>query len=193
MEEKKNIKINLSTFFLILAIIAIIIMAFFIYKLNNEKTLTNEKYENLQNQINELNKTLQEQQSNSLEEAIDSNNSSEKDINSNNLNENTNSSEFDSSTEYEITGKYYQESADGDEPFYTFSNNNKVTYGSLFMCNGTYTINNNTIKINFTDAIDPDGNAIEVADCNVSEFVELTIIDNNKLKDNSNGFIYSKK
>ena len=38
MEEKKVTKISLSTFFLILAIIAIIVMGIFMYKLYNEKT-----------------------------------------------------------------------------------------------------------------------------------------------------------
>lgn len=43
MEEKKVIKISLSTFLLILAIILITVMAFFIFKLSNEITETNEK------------------------------------------------------------------------------------------------------------------------------------------------------
>ena len=40
MEEKKVTKISLSTFFLILAIIAIIVMGIFIYKLNNDNILS---------------------------------------------------------------------------------------------------------------------------------------------------------
>ena len=38
MEEKKTLKISLSTFLLILAIIIIIVMGVFIYKLSNDKT-----------------------------------------------------------------------------------------------------------------------------------------------------------
>ena len=37
MENKKATKISLSTFFLILAIIVIVIMSYYIYNLNNEK------------------------------------------------------------------------------------------------------------------------------------------------------------
>lgn len=61
------------------------------------------------------------------------------------------------------------------------------------MCSGTYTINNNTIKITFTSAVDPDGNKANVKDYGVNESVELTIIDDNNLKDNSDGINYLKK
>ena len=48
MEEKKVTKISLSTFFLILAIIAIIVMGIFIYKLSNDKTTESKKSAELQ-------------------------------------------------------------------------------------------------------------------------------------------------
>ena len=48
MEEKQGIKISLSTFFLILAILVIIVMAFFMYKIYNKNLL-------LDKSINELN------------------------------------------------------------------------------------------------------------------------------------------
>ena len=61
MEEKKVTKINLSTFFLILAIILIIVMGIFIFKLYTEKTeLTEnsikqeEKMSGLQNNVDRL-------------------------------------------------------------------------------------------------------------------------------------------
>ena len=38
MEEKKTIKISISTFFLMLSIIAICVMGFYIYKLNDKNT-----------------------------------------------------------------------------------------------------------------------------------------------------------
>ena len=41
-----------------------------------------------------------------------------------------------SSKEYQISGTYYNENALGDEPNYTFLDNNKVTFGSLWTCNG---------------------------------------------------------
>ena len=58
MEEKNVTKISLSTFLLIIAIIAIIIMGVFIYKLNNEKTIEAQKSADLQAQVNSLNNTV---------------------------------------------------------------------------------------------------------------------------------------
>lgn len=62
MEEKKVTKISLSTFFLILAIIAIIVMGIFIYKLNNDKTVEIQKSTELQAKVNSLNGTVSELQ-----------------------------------------------------------------------------------------------------------------------------------
>lgn len=56
MEEKKGVKI--STLFLILAIIVIVIMGGFIYKLNNDKTTEIQKSTELQSQLDNLNKTV---------------------------------------------------------------------------------------------------------------------------------------
>lgn len=58
MEEKKVTKISLSTFFLILAIIAIIVIGIFIYKLNNDKTVEIQKSTELQAKVNSLNRTV---------------------------------------------------------------------------------------------------------------------------------------
>lgn len=58
MEEKNVTKISLSTFFLILAIITIIIMAIYIYKLNNDKSIEIQKTSTLETQINNLEKKL---------------------------------------------------------------------------------------------------------------------------------------
>lgn len=179
MEEKKVTKISLSTFFLILAIIAIIVMGIFIYKLSNDKATESKKSAELQTQVNSLNGTIS-----ALQEKI---NKISETINANSSNENTSSAK-----EYQISGTYYQKNAQGDEPNYTFSSKNNVTYGALWTCSGTYTISNNTIKISFTNAVDPDGNKANVKDYGVKESVELTIIDDNNLKDNSDGVIYSK-
>lgn len=54
MEEKKSIKISLSTLFLILALIVIVVMAYFLYKLNNEKIAETEKVSALNNQVSNL-------------------------------------------------------------------------------------------------------------------------------------------
>lgn len=62
MEDKKTIKITLSTFFLILAIIVICVMGFFLYNLNSKnvamssyQTELNSKIANLENEISNLN------------------------------------------------------------------------------------------------------------------------------------------
>lgn len=62
MEEKQGIKISLSTFFLILSIIAIIIMGIFIYKLNKDKSTEIQKSIKFQSQVNTLNGTISELQ-----------------------------------------------------------------------------------------------------------------------------------
>lgn len=51
MEEKKTTKISLSTFFLILAIIAICVMGYFIYKLNDDKVKATEQVSQLNNKV----------------------------------------------------------------------------------------------------------------------------------------------
>lgn len=58
MEEKKTIKMSLSTFFLILAIIVIIVMAYFVYKFYNEKNIETEKVSDLNNQVSSLETTV---------------------------------------------------------------------------------------------------------------------------------------
>lgn len=76
MEEKKVIKISLSTFLLLIAIIVIIVMGVFIYKLNNDKSAETQKSKELQNQVNSLNETISNFQGkiNTISETINSNN-----------------------------------------------------------------------------------------------------------------------
>lgn len=58
MEEKKTIKISLSTFFLLLALVAIVVMAIFMYKFYDDKKNADEKSANLENQLSNLNETV---------------------------------------------------------------------------------------------------------------------------------------
>ena len=51
MEEKKITKMSLSSFFLIIAIIAICVMGFFIYKLNDDKIKATEQVSKLSNRV----------------------------------------------------------------------------------------------------------------------------------------------
>ena len=170
MSEKKELKINLTTLLLIISILVIIIMGMFIFKLTNE----NAKYED---EISNLNSDTGNINSQSNDASI------------NNFGENK---PTDNSTKYQISGEYIKENARGDEPFYTFSSNNTVTFGALWKCTGTYKIENDTIKISFTSAVDPDGKKISVKDCDVNESVELSIINESKLKNKSNESTYSK-
>lgn len=55
MNEKNQITISLSTLFLIIALIIIIIMGFFIYQLSNNEKELNSKILNLETEINKLN------------------------------------------------------------------------------------------------------------------------------------------
>ena len=85
MEEKNVTKISLSTFFLILAIIAIIVMGIFIYKLNNDKTAEIQKSTELQSQVNSLNGTVSDLQEkiNKVSETINSSGNTTNSENSN--------------------------------------------------------------------------------------------------------------
>ena len=86
MEEKNVTKISLSTFLLIIAIIAIIVMGIFIYKLNNDKTAEIQKSTELQSQVNSLNGTVSDLQEkiNKVSETINSSRNTTNSENSNN-------------------------------------------------------------------------------------------------------------
>lgn len=58
MEDKKTTRISLSTFFLILSLIVIIIMSYCIYKLYNDKKLAAKEISNLNNQTKTLENTI---------------------------------------------------------------------------------------------------------------------------------------
>ena len=62
MEEKNEKKISLSTFLLFIAIIAIVVMGIFIYKLNNDKTAEVQKSTEFQAQVNSLSTTINDLQ-----------------------------------------------------------------------------------------------------------------------------------
>lgn len=63
MEEKKVKKISLTTYCLFLAILAIGIMGYFLYKLNSDKENTNTKVAELNGQIEELKNTIKDMNS----------------------------------------------------------------------------------------------------------------------------------
>lgn len=89
MNEKNITKISLSTFFLILAVIVIIVMGIFMYKTYNEKNIATEKVSDLNGQVSNLKNTVDQLQGkiNSISETINSN-SSVPDTNTNNTSNN---------------------------------------------------------------------------------------------------------
>ena len=83
MEEKNVKKFSLSTFLLIIALIVIIVMGVFIYKLNKDKNTEIQKSSELQAQVNSLNRTVSDLQGKitSVFETISSNISNESNTN----------------------------------------------------------------------------------------------------------------
>lgn len=63
MNEKKPIKISLSTFFLIIAIIVIVIMGYFMYQFYTGKAVAEEQTAELNSKVNELQSTINNVQS----------------------------------------------------------------------------------------------------------------------------------
>ena len=94
MEEKNVTKISLSTFLLIITIIAIIVMGVLIYKLNNDKNTEIKKSTELQAQVNSLNGTVSDLQGkiDFISETINSTNVAQNQENANDVEKNGDSS-----------------------------------------------------------------------------------------------------
>lgn len=90
MNEKNVTKISLSTFFLILAVIVIIVMGIFMYKTYNEKNVATEKVSDLNGQVSNLKNTVDQLQGkiNSISDTINNDNIKENSISTNNVTEN---------------------------------------------------------------------------------------------------------
>ena len=150
MDEKKPIKISLSTFFLILAVIVILVMGYFMYKLYNEKVAATQKIDNLNNEISNLESNV-----NNLQQKIDSIsntiNSSEVSTNnniSNNFENNANSTISLKKGNYTINEvKLDEVGVSNEECGVTLKENNDfqiyMGYGSTH--SGKYEIKNNTL------------------------------------------------
>lgn len=91
MDEKKVTKISLSTIFLILAILVIVGMGIFIYKINNDKLNEIQKSEELQKQVTSLNSTVSDLQGkiDSISNTINSGNEKTNNVENNENTENT--------------------------------------------------------------------------------------------------------
>ena len=199
MEEKKATKISLSTFFLILAIIAIIVMGVFIYKLYNDKTAEVQKSTELQAQVNSLNGTVSDLQGkiNNISETINSNT---------NIVDTQNSKSENTKNILEY-GTYETESmvdpSDGDGIAEIELEKNKFTivlnYAGKYK--GTYTIKDNVLICNANEEeINEGGDSNNTTNA----IFEFEILSSSKIKFITNknmsseytlnkGYIYNKK
>lgn len=152
MEQKKSIKMSLSTFLLLLAILIIIVMGFFIYKFYNDKTIAEKEVANSNNQISNLQDNV-----NKLQETIDNvsntinnsqNNNIESNVNkvqetTNNSSNSINKNESNSSNKYtEITNDLQ-----GLDVLYVtnaIKNNNSYTLKGVIYTQ--YTLSDNELK-----------------------------------------------
>lgn len=114
MEEKKASKISLSTIFLIIAIIAIVVMGLFLYKLNNDKVSEIQKSAELQSQINSLNGTVSDLQG-KLDIISETINSTENEKNTNKTSET--SSKIQTLEEANVTNKVNKTGLIGDTTY----------------------------------------------------------------------------
>lgn len=162
MEEKNVTKISLSTFLLLIAIIIIAVMGYFIYKLNNDKTIEVQKSTELQAQVNSLSGTVNDLQGKitSISETINSNNSKDNTTLSNETT-NTNNSSLtnevsNSKTEEKdykdviLNGRYVIPNSDCG---WEFTKDGKAySGGNMNVMKGTYeTTEKNSVKIHYTE------------------------------------------
>lgn len=146
MEEKKITKISLSTFLLLIAIVTIVVMGVFIYKLNNDKAIEIKKSGELQTQVDILNGTVNDLQGkmNKISETISTSNSSSNDL----------VSKIDSTKDWVYDAEYTKNvNADSYSTYYEtyYVKDIIVPYINI---NSTYANNSNSdIKKVFDDAI----------------------------------------
>lgn len=86
MEEKKVTKVSMSTFFLIIAIIAMVVMGVFIYKFNDDKNKANNEVADLKNKVNALENTIKTNEANKNNTVVDNTSTNGTSSTSNNTN-----------------------------------------------------------------------------------------------------------
>lgn len=84
MEENKSVKVSLSTVFLIFAIIAILIMGYYIYNISAQNKIANEELNSLNTEISHLKDSVETYQEtiNSISNTLNSENSNKNDVSS---------------------------------------------------------------------------------------------------------------
>lgn len=164
MEKKKG---SLSTVFLVIAIILIVIMGALLYM---QKTEADRQIAELENNASKLQETI-----NDLQGKIDSV--------SNIVNDNTT---------IKIEGEYHLVQNENSEGLTYKFEGNKVTFSALYVTKGTYEIEDNKIKITYSEAYDVDGNSMEYPN---GKYEELTIVDEKTLTSQTirDGVVYTGK
>lgn len=196
MEEKKSIQISVTGLFLVVAIIVIIIMGFFMYKIVGEKNNAEQKVESLNGEVSTLESSMDNLQDkiDSIANTISSTtnvNTANQNITTTSNNQTTTSSNNQttaSTNTVKIEGTY-ENREDPEIISYTFSGN-KVTYEAMDMAKGTYEIEGDKIKITYQESYDPEGNKMNTYPNGQKE--ELTIVNENTLT-NQYGGKYVKK
>lgn len=158
MEKNKALKISLSTFFLIIAIIVICVMGYFLYKAIEGKNTIGAIVNQLNERIDLLNNTID-----TLEEQNKNNNENEKSTNTNITEENTNIVQNNSAkNEAEVSpdslkGLYAAELKDGGDStnnkvLLVLFGNDKFSYSTNPLIDssvtGHYTVSDNILTLN---------------------------------------------
>lgn len=164
MEGKNVTKVRLSTFLLILAIIIIIIMSVFIYKLNDELTISFQNSHILQEQLYNLDETvsdlsetvndLQEKMNTISSNTLKDNNvvSSETTNEITNTTNNSSSSASNSKVKAVVLDGKYTYAGEAGDTTWDFSKDGKAALGgNISVMQGTYqTTSANYVEIHYT-------------------------------------------
>lgn len=164
MGKKEGIKINLTTLLFILTLILLIIISCFCFKFYNEKVNASNEIKNLNEQVESLQKNV-----NNIAQTINSDNSTE-----NITQEKTSANIQTIEGTFVPNGDFYT-----DAGGYIFDKDGNVEYYGNFSQYGSYTISNNTIKMIFTEEIEPQNYKKVKMENTRTE--NLKIVDNNTL------------
>lgn len=163
MNEKKNSKITLSTLFLIISVIVIIVMAYFMFKLYNEKAYESEKVANLNEPANNLENTIDNLQEKNNSTSINTENP------------------ISTESRFMLDGRYGFEG--GADIIYEFDKNgNALISGNVSEEKGTYSINeDDEIEIILTEKIDYDIYTGAISSSSINRVEKIQYINENTL------------
>lgn len=192
MEEKKPIKVSLSTFILVMILLCVVIGGgVYIYISNKEKQKCENQIQNLEQQVKTFENTIKELEktNNENENVINE----QKKVIESKTTENTTTSKSDNTNatntkKTTIEGRFKPVDIPfGDPPDYVFYTDGRVELQGNAIQKGTYNIDGNIIKIKYTMQISPEGQ-----EETINETDKLKIVDNNILLDEENNLRYVK-